>query len=274
MAETKPDYSEIALEMYESVEHAKDKERRLLSSTFWHDFRVKKKTHQVVDRIERILKEQGLSVSVKSGRVFGKEGNKDWIVLNKWPPDTKKPIPDIPIPSPEWFNKMKTREFGSEREVEYYFILPMLEKLGYDENEIAIGYSIMVFSGGRKTETEADLVAFNGSKREKDNVLLVVEAKKAKKNVKGITIDQIGQIRDYAKELLPACYIITNGQKIMVFRFNGGQYRDKQVMDFDRSMLAEKWLDLYDYASKKATIQRKIFIETWWENQTAKPVTS
>lgn len=246
-----------------------------MSSTFWKsEFRVKRKTPQVVERIERILKEQHLGVSVKSGNVFGKEKADDWIVLTIWPPIVD-PKPDhTPIPPTEWFDKMKQREFGSEREVEYYFILPMLEKLGYDENEIAIGYSIILYDGGHKTETEADLVTFNGPSREKDDVLLVVEAKKNKKNVKGITVDQIGQVRDYAQALLPACYVITNGQKIMVFRFNGMQYHDEQVMDFERSMLNEMWVDLYKYASKEATVQRKIQRKLWWENQSAKPVTS
>ena len=147
----------------------------------------------------------------------------------------------------------------------------MLEKLGYDENEIAIGYSITLFSGSKRAHKEADLVTFDGPSREKNDVLLIVEAKNSDK---GITVDNIGEVRDYAKELLPAGYVITNGQKIMVFRFNGGQYRDEQVMDFERSMLAEKWLDLYNYVSKKSMVQRKIFIKSWWEEQSAKPVTS
>lgn len=275
MAKTKPNFAEIALEIYESVEHTEDKERRLKSSTFWHEFRVKKKTSQVVERVERILKEQHLSVSLKSGGVFGKEKPDDWIVLNIWPPIQIETFTDIPIPSPEWFNKMKTREFGSEREVEYYFILPMLEELGYDENEISIGYPIIQFIGVKKIETEADLVAFKGPNGEEKDVLLIVEAKKSKKNLKGITVEQIGQVRDYAQALFPICYAITNGNKIIVFQFNGGEFHDKQVMDFERSMLDEKlWTDLYNYVSKKATLKIKTEREFKYGEQSAKPVTS
>jgi hypothetical protein len=57
--------------------------------------------------------------------------------------------------------------------------------------------------------------------------------------------------------LLPACYIITNGQQIMVFQFNGMLYPDERVMDFDRSMLNEMWKELYKYSSKESTIKRK-----------------
>ena len=259
ISKAKPNFAEIALEMYESVEHASDKERRLLSSTFWREFRIKSKKQPVVERVERILKEQGLNVSVKSGAVFGKEKHDDWIVLNKWPPDDPPIIPPITPPS-EWFDKMKTREFGSEREVEYYFILPLLENLGYDEDEIAIGYSIILYDGVHKAHKEADLVTFDGPSRE--DALLIVEAKNSDK---GITVDHIGEVRSYAKELFPACYVITNGQKIMVFRFNGMQLKDEKVMDFERSMLDEKWKDLYLYASKKATVQRLIDRKKWWD---------
>lgn len=96
-----------------------------------------------------------------------------------------------------------------------------------------------------KTKTEADIIAFNGPNRENDNALLLIEAKQAKKNVNGINSDQIGQARAYALSLFPPYYIITNGQKIIVFRFNGGRYQDAKVMDFERSMLAEKWNELY-----------------------------
>lgn len=129
MSRAKPSYAEIALEMFESVEHADDKQRRLKSTTFWHEFRVKRKTQQVVDRVDRILKEQGLSVSVKSGDVFGKEKHDDWIVLNIWPPIPEGPKNPI-MPPLEWFDKMKNKEFGSEREVEYFSYYQFWKSLG------------------------------------------------------------------------------------------------------------------------------------------------
>jgi hypothetical protein len=193
---------------------------------------------------------------VKSGAAFGKEKHDDWIVLNIWPPIPEGPKTQI-MPSLEWFDNLKNKDFGSEREVEYFFILPILEKLGYNENEIAIGYSIKQYRGSRRIETEADIVAFNGPKKEREDVLLVIEAKKAKKGITGITIDAIGEARDYAQSLFPEFYAITNGQEILVFRFNGGKIPDEKVMDFDISQLAEKWEDLYKYVSRQATLTAK-----------------
>jgi hypothetical protein len=76
---------------------------------------------------------------------------------------------------------------------------------------------------------------------------LVIEAKNWDK---GITVDHIGEARSYAHALLPACYVVTNGQQIIVFQFNGMLYQDGHVMDFDRSMLNDKWEELYKYISK------------------------
>ena len=100
MARPKKSYAEVALEMYESVQQSNDKERKLKSSVFWHEFRVKKRTTLVVERIGRILTEQKLTVSVKSGDVFGKEKDDDRIILTLWPPNGPIFTPVTPICPP------------------------------------------------------------------------------------------------------------------------------------------------------------------------------
>jgi hypothetical protein len=77
------------------------------------------------------------------------------------------------------------------------------------------------------------------------------------------------QVKSYSRELLPACYIITNGQQIIVFQFNGMLYQDERVMDFDRSMLNDMWKDLYKYVSKESTIKRKSWMREKFQNQLA-----
>lgn len=211
----------------------------------------------MVERIASIIDGQGLRIAVKSGDPFGKENKTDWIILTpksiaKVPfPD---PIIDLEQPSLDWFEMMQTRDFESEREVEAYFIAPLLEQLGYGYDDIVIGYPVEMFKGVTKTKTEADFVTFNGTDRTKENVLLVVEAKKSDK---GISTDHIGQAKSYALELLPACYMVSNGQQIMVFQFNGMLIPDEKVLDFDRSELKNRWNELYNYVSKEATKQRK-----------------
>jgi len=255
--------AEVALEIYQSVEQANEKQRKLKSSTFWSRFGVRARQKKVVERIEHLLSEQRLKVAVKSGKQFGEEDDDDWIVLTLTLPPKGKILPLPPViptdlPDLDWFQEIQTRQFESEREVETYFILPILEKLGYNYNDTAIGYPVEMFKGVQRTKTEADFVLFNGPTREKMDVLLIIEAKN---NDKGITVDHIGQAKSYAHELLPACYIITNGQEIKIFQFNGMLVPDELVMDLDRSLLSDAWAELYGYVSKEATIRRKSWMK-------------
>lgn len=247
--------AEIALEVYQSVYENNNKQKKLRSSTFWKYFKVDSRQPAVVERIEQLLTDHKINIIVKSGDAFGKESPHDWIILTL--DETSGPavfVDPTRAPSSEWFQEMQTRAFESEREVETYFIVPILEKLGYHYDDIVIGHPIKMFKGVKKIKTEADFVVFKGPSRELEDVLLVVEAKKSDRD---ITSDHIGQAKSYAHELLAACYIITNGQQIKVYWFSGTLLPDRLVADIDRSNLCNKWADLYGYASKEATIHRK-----------------
>lgn len=128
----------------------------------------------------------------------------------------------------------------------------MLEKLGYTYDDIVIGCPVEMFKGVTRIKTEADFVIFNGSGRTKENVLLIIEAKKS-----GINADHISQARSYAQQLFPACYMVSDGQQILVYRFNGMLAPDERVLDLNRAELRERWQFLYNSVSKEATIQRK-----------------
>jgi hypothetical protein len=250
--------AEVVLEMYQSVMLSQTKQKRLKSSTFWKLFNVKSRQKAIIEKIAYLVNEQDLDIKVKSGARFGEEDKTDWIILtSKILPEPEKPFSEtIPTvyPDDSWFEMIKTRIFDTEREVETYFIVPLLEMLGYQYDDICIGYSIEIFRGVQKTKVEADFVLFNGKSRDKKDVLLVVEAKHSNK---GINIDHIGQARSYSHELLPSYYIISNGEQIIVFQFNGSLIPDEKVMDFNRSDLKEYWSEFYSHVNKNATSQRK-----------------
>jgi len=257
--------SEVALEIYQSVEQSNEKQKRLKSSSFWRLLDVKSRQKTVVTRIAQLLEAQGLQVSVKSGDTLGEEKHDDWIVLTLTlvpPAPAPLRITSIKLPPLEWLEMMTSRSFESEREVEVFFICPLLEKLGYGFDDIVIGYPVKMFKGVQKTTTEADIVVFKGPDRDEKNVLLIIEAKKGDK---GITVEHIAQAKSYAQELLPACYVVTNGQEIKVYQFNGMLAPDDRVMDFDRIELKENWPELFGYISKEATLKRK----EWLSNKLA-----
>lgn len=258
--------ADVALEMYQSVMQSSGKQKKLRSATFWSLFQVKSRQENVVQRIGSIIDEQGLKIIVKSGDVFGKEKASDWIMLSPKliPPEPViiiEPVDSLDWPSDEWLEQMQIRDFESEREVEAYFIVPLLEKLGYAYDDIVIGCPVEMFKGVTRIKTEADFVIFNGPERTKENVLLIVEAKKS-----GINADHIGQARSYAQQLFPACYMVSDGQQILVFRFNGMLGPDERVLDLCRAELKDRWQNLYNSISKEATIQRK----QWMQEQIPK----
>ncbi len=118
-----------------------------------------------------------------------------------------------------------------------------------------MGYPVEMFEGVHKSKKEADIVLFNGLSREKENALLVIECKK-----KNVNEDNIGQAKSYAQQVLPAYYVITNGQQIMVFKYNGSLAPDECVMNFDKSNISDKWIELAGYISKKAALSRKSWL--------------
>jgi hypothetical protein len=246
---------DVAREIYQSVILANKKQKKMISSRFWERFGVAARQPQVIERIKDVLDKQGLKVEARSENEFGDEHRDEWIIITPKVFDeyVAAQIPSI-TPSNEWFQEMISRDFESEREVETYFVVPLLEELGYEYDDIVIGYPVEMFIGTRRTKTEADLVLFNGRSRERKDALLIVEAKKSDKDIKE---DHIEQAKSYAQVLMPACYIVTNGMKIQVFLFNGSLAPDECILDFDRSMLIEKWGELYQGVSKKATVLRK-----------------
>lgn len=252
--------SDVALEIYESVLQTKEKQKKLRSSTFWGLFNVNCRHTKTVEKISRLLNSQGIKAAVKSGAILGQENNTDWILLSPIFDTSSTEHPETIIsewPPSEWFEMVQNRKFDSEREVEAYFICPLLEKLGYEYEDIVIGHPVQMYKGVQKIKAEADFVLFNGAERSKQNALLVIEAKK---NDKGISTDHIGQAKSYAQELLPASYIVSNGQQIIVFLFNGLLIPDERVMDFDIKELRLKWADLYNLVSKRAAQQRKSWL--------------
>lgn len=251
---------DIALEIYQSVQQSTLKQKRLKSSTFWGLFGVKARHQHVVDRVATLLETQGLKVFVKSGETLGQEKDDDWVMLTMRLPQPGTIPPPVSLtqwPAAEWFSMIQGRIFESEREVEAFFVAPLLEQLGYEYDDIVIGYPVEVFKGVHKITIEADCVMFNGPSREKKDALLLIEAKK-----KGISADHIGQAKSYAQELIPAYYVLTNGQQVKVYQFNGLLAPDDCVMDFERTVLKDKWQELYGYISKESSLKRKKWLSS------------
>jgi hypothetical protein len=253
---------DVAEEIFQSILATPKRQRKLLSSTFWAKFGFEKRSKERVEQVKEALKRRSLMINLDD-IVFGKEAKDEWIILNYIEPIDiidkviEPPIKDIPTPSDSWFETIGLRVFESEREVEYYFIVPLLEQLGYEENDFAIGYPVQMYEGTSSVRKEADFVIFNGSSRKKEDALLIVEAKKTERI---LTEAAIGQARAYAMWLTTPYYIVTNGDDIRVYLFRGAVQPDVILMNFKRNELRQNWGKLYTVINKAAVIKHK---EKW-----------
>jgi hypothetical protein len=252
--------NDVADDLFASILASPKQQRRLLSKTFWGRFGYKMRTKERVAQVSRALRERNIVVNLDGE--FGLEDKDDWLVLSfiEYRPTpvqmTEQAVEtDVPRPDDDWFSRMETREFESEREVEYYFVMPLLEHLGYVEADFAIGYPVEMYEGVRKVKKEADFVVFDGKDRDRDdNALMVVEAKRLGRP---ITEDVIGQAKAYAIWLTTPYYLATNGKDIRVYLFRGALLPDVPLMSFDRSELRTRWPALYQTLNRAAVLKYK-----------------
>ena len=196
-----PSVSDVVEDIFQSILATPKQQRRLRSSTFWDKFGFKRRTEDRIQQVKEALRQRNIVLNVGldvgdsafDDTTFGTESKHEWLVLSHVV-DVPKPIivPPQPIPTPSdsWFDLMARRVYESEREVEYYFVVPLLEQLGYEEDDLAIGFPVQMYEGTRKVNKEADFVLFNGLSRTKEDALLVVEAKRT---AKIMTEDAVGQ---------------------------------------------------------------------------------
>ena len=117
-----------------------------------------------------------------------------------------------------WFDNLELKEYRTEREVETKFIIPLLYRLGYEENDRYDGMTFKAYSGSRPTILETDCSLFANDNELLDNqVLLVVEAKRENRLVKEVELSKAQkQTKSYAIWLSCHFGMVTDGRKIQV----------------------------------------------------------
>lgn len=256
-----PPVTDVVDEIFQSILATPKRQRRLRSATFWDKFGFERRTKERVEQVRYALQKCDLIKNVDDA-TFGAENKNEWVILSYVEPhipaltDAQAELSPVAIPTPpdSWFATMEQRGFESEREVEYYFVMPLFEQLGYEEDDFAIGYPVQMYEGSSKVNKEADLVLFNGAGRSKENTLLVVEAKKLDKM---LTEDRAGQARSYANWVTSSYYLITNGDEIWVYLYRGPVQPDVKLMTFRRAELRLHWAMLYQTLNKAAVIEYK-----------------
>lgn len=248
--------ADVVEEIYQSILASPQRQRRLLSKTFWGKFGFTRRTKERIEEVKEALRQRDLILNLDDS-AFGAEPRNEWIVLSYVEPSVTQvepPATDIPTPPSSWFKMLEDRVFESEREVEFFFIVPLLEQLGYEEDDFAIGYPVQMYEGVKKVNKEADFALFNGASRSREEALLIVEAKKTGRT---LTEDAVGQARGYAMWLITPYYMVTNADEIRLYLFRGAMQPDLKLMSFKRSELHENWAALHKSINKAAVVKHK-----------------
>jgi hypothetical protein len=129
--------------------------------------------------------------------------------------------------------------------------------LGYQEEDFAVGIPVEMYEGITKVKKEADLVLYNGPGRMNTDVLVVVEAKIARKSDDPISGAAVNQARSYALWLSAPFYVVANGKEIQVFISRGGGLTDVPMEAIKKEQLKQEWVELYTRLNKSAVIDYK-----------------
>lgn len=254
MTELTPDEFEKAVEKISAALQATPKRsRRVLLKTLLKEFGFKVRSGDRVTRMAAGLNDAGIHVFPNLADC----DRDDWVTLSlldaQVPSGEDNPVPKIDklIAEDPWFDTIREKSFASEREVEIRFIVPLLERLGYHEDDRADGYPVDIVTGVKKTRAEADFVLFDGSKREVGNVLLVVEAKRTGKRLS----DHIAQAHSYALYLAAPYYMLTNGDDIRVFVNQAPIGKDVEIFKGNRQDLRGSFSELYQLISRDVVVE-------------------
>ena len=130
--------AEVVEGILQSILATPKHQRRLRSKTFWAEFGFKMRTHERVKQVKQALPTR---CDRESRRCHIRNRRQGRLIILTFVEQPRPPMvlseeaDTTPIPTPDdaWFDLMAHREFDSEREVEYYFVVPLLEQLGYAE---------------------------------------------------------------------------------------------------------------------------------------------
>jgi Type I restriction enzyme R protein N terminus (HSDR_N) len=201
--------------------------------------------------VSKLLDSEGIVVQPP----LDEAGRDDWLVFSMPTlPEVKQQRAE-PRPSDAWFAHLEQLRPGSEREVEMHFAAPLFQALGYTEEQEAARFGVTVWDGASHHRSEADLVYFATDEHDLDHgePLVLIECKMPGK---GPDVG-LGQVRSYAFWIKPAYYVITDGENLAVWNYQGGAVPDVRVIEVKSGQLREWFDDLYATLNPKAALKAR-----------------
>jgi Type I restriction enzyme R protein N terminus (HSDR_N) len=242
------DPAEIVATLRRSIEASRRGSRRLRAHRFKDLFGFQAWSPARREMVSRLLAGEGVVVQPP----LEQAGRDDWLVFSMPALGVTTGAPPEPRPTAKWFDHLAGLQLDSEREVESHFVSPLFQQLGCAEEQEAAGFGFVMWEGVRQHHAEADLLYFAGDVHdtEKGDPLVLVECKAVGKGPDA----GLGQARSYAFWLKPAYYVVTDGDYLTVWNYQGGAVPDVRVCEARRTALRETFDDLYAVLNPAATL--------------------
>lgn len=242
------DPAEIVGTLRRSIQASQRRTRRLRAHRFKDLFGFQAWSPARREMVGRLLANEGIAVRPS----LEQAGRDDWLVFTMPAIGvTSEPEPER-RPTEGWFEHIAQVQLWSEREVEMHFVAPLFEELGYSEEQEASGFGFVMWEGVRQHRAEADLLYFAGPDHDidKGEPLVLVECKAPGKGPDA----GLGQARSYAYWLKPAYYVITDGDYLTVWNYQGGATPDLRVIEARRTALREGFDQLRAVLNPRAAL--------------------
>ena len=185
----------------------------------------------------------------------------DWIYLSIAVGELKQRSPTTTAPeilpdswnSDGWFDTVKTKNFRTEKEVETKFIIPLLSRLGFSEDDRYDAMPVTAATGSKQTTLEIDFALFNNEVEcLKNQVLLTVEAKREDRFRKAAELAKAkNQAKSYALWTGCSYCLVTDGKTLVVSELARSHVEnDRQLFSCEKENLKECFQDLFCLVSK------------------------
>ena len=255
---TKPDASEVSVALRANVDQSSTGIKRLKIRTLLAKFGYAKRTDENTAEITRLLSAVGLTLNPPIVR-FGKSweiSSDDWIYLSNDVPDAPQPDPMPPTWNADgWFDRIASLDLRTEKEVEIKFIVPLLARLGYGDDDRYDGMPVPAAQGSRKTTLIIDFALFNSSLSSLcSQPLLTVEAKREGRLAKQQEIvGAHNQAKSYCLWTQCDFFMVTDSRTIQTFHIARGRLGElAPLFACERNELPVRFGDLYARVSKEA----------------------
>jgi hypothetical protein len=253
-----PEAAAAARKIHDELGSRTSSSAKLKLKTLLGKFGYVKRSDSNTGAITTALADLGISMNPPIIR-FGEDWEittEDWIHLSLTTgvPLLRPGRPRSKLKEDPWFMEIAGRELRTEKEVEIKFIVPLLARLGYGDDDRFDGMPVPAAHGSKATTLEIDFALFDSTQEAlRHQPLLVVEAKKEKLLKKrGEILKAHNQAKSYCLWTQSDFFMITDSRTVQLYYICRGNLADLDpLFSCERHELASRFGELHALASRE-----------------------